>query len=193
MKTALPLFIITVLVTAAIAFIHGLTEERIKTNEHAAYTAALSALVIGIPDPVFSETHETGNRTGVVSYTLVTSGGEFAAVVINVRFMGDQGPASVAVAASTCGSVLGVKVTSHEETPGLGANAAGTDFLSQFTDKSGIFNVVRTANARIHTNDIIAVTAATNTSRAVADAVNEALRFASQLILKFYAEILAEG
>lgn len=87
------------------------------------------------------------------------------------------------VGIDTAGVVQGVDISSHEETPGLGANATNTDFLGQFVGADGPLTVVKTATGQ--TGEVQALTGATITSRAVTNAVNMAR--------DFFIGILAEG
>lgn len=67
------------------------------------------------------------------------------------------------------GSVVGVKILSLNETPGLGMQAAEAKFLKQFVGK----NAKSPLKAK---KDIDAITGASITSQAVADGVKEALK-----------------
>lgn len=67
------------------------------------------------------------------------------------------------------GKIIGIKILSMKETPGLGTQAADHKFLKQFIGKT----IKSPLKAR---KDIDAITGATITSQAVADGVREALR-----------------
>jgi electron transport complex protein RnfG len=87
------------------------------------------------------------------------------------------GPLKMLVGIRADGKISGVKILEHQDTPGLGANAAsasyyvdraaGITFYGQFAGKavSDPFEVK---------NDVAAITASTITSRAVSDAVKAA-------------------
>jgi len=87
------------------------------------------------------------------------------------------GPIKILAGVSIDGTITGVKIMEHSDTPGLGANAAspqyfvdkaqGTTFYGQFAGKSvnDPFEVK---------NDVAAITASTITSRAVASTVKAA-------------------
>ena len=104
------------------------------------------------------------------------------------------------------GTVSGVAIGSHSETPGLGANATKPEFLEQFLGgrqftavKGGAGAAEETSEddsevdggtgatvvAEAETSEIDALTGATITSNAVANAVN--------LAVTYYNEYLAEG
>jgi len=175
MKTGLKLFVITVISAVLLSLVNYITRPIITANEQAEKEAAMSAVLPGILNPVFSREILTGNTLGVTSYYTVSVQNNIVAYIFYVKGKGDQGDIYVCVGINVNGTVTGLKLVSHNETPGLGTNVDNITFLSQFNDKSGPFNVVR-IQTRIP-NDIVAVTSATNTSRAVSSAVNEALSF----------------
>lgn len=91
---------------------------------------------------------------------------------------GYGGEVSVMVGVNSDLTVSGVSITSHSETPGLGANAADKEWLSQFSGKTAGITVVKNS---AQGNQIQAVTSATITSTAVTTAVNSALDMAETL------------
>ena len=83
------------------------------------------------------------------------------------------------VGISSEGKITGTKILSHSETPGLGAKANNPDFLSQYNKKGGSFNVVK--NSPKDENDIVAVSSATTTSKAVTKGINNVLTAFEQI------------
>jgi electron transport complex protein RnfG len=87
------------------------------------------------------------------------------------------GPITIMAGVSIDGTITGVKIMEHSDTPGLGANAAspqyfvnkaqGVTFYGQFAGK----NVNDPFEVK---NDVVAITASTITSRAVTSAVKAA-------------------
>ena len=67
------------------------------------------------------------------------------------------------------GKITGISILSIEETPGLGMNAKKDSFKDQYKGKSGELAVNKDGG------EIVAITSATITSRAVTSAVNQAL------------------
>ncbi len=74
--------------------------------------------------------------------------------------------------------VTGVNITSLAETPGLGAKANEDEFKNQYKGKSGEIAVVKSG---AKDNEIIAISGATITSKAVTEGVNNALKAAEAL------------
>lgn len=69
------------------------------------------------------------------------------------------------------GTVTGLRVLSHAETPGLGALATSPDFYEQFVGKSGNIQVTKDGG------EIVPITSATITSRAVSSGAAEAVEW----------------
>ncbi|WP_249316181.1 RnfABCDGE type electron transport complex subunit G [Gehongia tenuis] len=98
---------------------------------------------------------------GIVGYTVkLTSKGYGGDIVMTVG-VNEEG-------------VTGVKINSHSETPGLGAKADAPIFMNQYVGKAPeAFNVAK--GAASGDDDILAISGATITSRAVTDGVNTVL------------------
>ena len=104
-------------------------------------------------------------------------GTEIAGYAIKVAPKGYGGPVEIMVGISTDGKVTGIKILSHTETPGLGANAPQPKFSDQYKDKptKDKLEVVKTVPSK--ENQIQAITGATITSKAVTLGVNDAIDF----------------
>ena len=96
-------------------------------------------------------------------------GESLAGYCVEVTADGFGGPMKLMVGISAQGSVTGVAILSHSETPGLGDGVDDADFLERFLDLSGTVRIGTGSNA------VEAVSGATESSRAVAQGVNQAL------------------
>lgn len=179
-KLSLLLFLICSLSAGALAFVDMATRERILANEEkkervlrgrALAGEQRGELVVFDPEPVQIEAGQyyggrlDGRFVGTV-FTVVTN-------------QGYSGPIEIVVAMDETGEkIAGVRIKSHSETPGLGANAVQIRygeiepwFLAQF---SGL----RLGEVSLKRDNpegaVDAITAATITSRAVTDRVREA-------------------
>lgn len=121
---------------------------------------------------------------------------------ITVASNGYGGPVNFIVGIDAKGVIQGLKVTSHTETPGLGANAAKDWFQDRFKGLSGVIEVVKgevsknskvdstsTASESDESSDMAsaqvqAITGATITSKAVTKGVNKALAFFKENLQK---------
>lgn len=104
-----------------------------------------------------------------------TKGGEVVGYTIKTTPKGYGGKVEVMVGISNDGKISGVKIGNHSETPGLGSKSAEPSFKDQYNGKSTKkqLNVVK-GNAS-NENDIVAISGATITSKAVTAGVNAAM------------------
>lgn len=104
-------------------------------------------------------------------------GGEVTGYAIKVTPKGFGGLLDIMVGITADGKIGGIKILSHGETPGLGANATNISFYGQYKDKGteAKLEVVKTVPSK--DNQIEAITGATITSRGVTNGVNEAIDF----------------
>jgi len=107
--------------------------------------------------PAFDE------NKNVIGYVVVTSA------------KGYGGAVEVMTGVTVDGKVTGISILSHSETPGLGAKSTNDDFRSQF---EGLIGGITVSKDQAGDNSIDAITGATITSRAVVNAVNEAITLA---------------
>lgn len=169
-----PVFILIGIIAVTV-FLLGLvnhfTAERIEgireEKEYRSMQAVLPAADIFTPVPY------TGNTVGALYGAY--SGTELLGHVASVTVQGFGGEISMTVGVDLDGKVTGVDIVSHSETPDVGSQATGRDFLSRFTGKSG------TVTVNAGGNRIDGVTGATLTSKAVAAGVNAALSAVASL------------
>lgn len=101
------------------------------------------------------------------------SGAVVGYVFTNTSNSGYGGAVEVMTGINAEGSVSGVVILSHNETPGLGANAEKESFRDQYLQAAPQegFNLIKSGNAG--DGQILAMTGATITSNAVTEAVNQ--------------------
>lgn len=112
-----------------------------------------------------------------------TKGGEVVGYTIKTTPKGYGGKVEVMVGISNDGKISGVKIGNHTETPGLGSKSADPSFKDQYNGKSTKtpLNVVK-GNAS-NENDIVAISGATITSKAVTAGVNTAMDVYEQKLI----------
>ena len=113
----------------------------------------------------------------------VIRGGKIIGAAVQGSAGSYGGPIIVLVGVSADGMISRVKIMSHSDTPGLGANAAKPNYF--IDKKAGITFYDQFAGKKVSDsfeakNDVIAITAATITSAAVSKAVKAAGQAASQ-------------
>ena len=160
------LFVICVAVAAALAGTNLLTEERIA--QQAVATAEESRKVV-LPGAEEFQAQEDG------AYYTGSAGGQLVGYVFETEASGYGGKVKVMTGIDAEGAITGVVILSHDETPGLGANAEKPDFLNQFLQQApkGGLEVIKYQTPG--EGQIQAMTGATVTSTAVTNAVNQAI------------------
>lgn len=176
------LFVICALSAGALAIADSVTRSRIQANEEYKERILRAKAVAGeqkasevsfAPEPVAGDGTE---------YYLGRMDGELAGVAFTtVTNKGYGGPIEIVIAMEPDGEhIAGVRIKSHSETPGLGANATQIKygdiepwFLKQF---EGLTPEQVRLKQDSPEGEIDAITAATITSRAIADAVHEGAR-----------------
>lgn len=164
-KLALTLFAITAAAALLLSVVNGITAEPIAGQNARRRQAAMEAVVPGADRFSQAELVPEGTDDLHVAY----KGEVLLGYCVELSADGFGGPMNLMVGVSEAtGSVTGVSVVSHNETAGLGANAANADFLRQFWGRSGTII--------LGPGKVEAVSGATITSRAVTQGVNDALR-----------------
>ncbi|MDR1209993.1 MAG: RnfABCDGE type electron transport complex subunit G [Clostridiales bacterium] len=172
-KPGIALFVIALTAAALLGLINYITEPAITANTLAARKAAAAEVLPLGPGGAFAEEVPVESGGGVTGYSAGTSGAGTVGWAVSVTAKGYGGDVAMLVGVDASGVVTGVKILSHKETPGLGANAAA-GWADQFVGKSGGLTVVKGAAGE---GEIQTITAATITSRAVTNGVNDVLRF----------------
>ena len=177
-KTAISLFLICAFAAGLVALVNSVTADTIAANtakeENAAKSTVLPAAV-GFEDVSLAD--------GGAGYVGRDADGGLAGYVFTTEASGYGGRLRVMTGFAPDGHITGVAILSIEETPGLGMNAKRDSFLQQFVDTDGELSVIK--NADPGQNEILALTSATITSRAMVKAVNAARAY--------YTEVSGKG
>lgn len=171
--------LITLVCALLLGFINGLTAGKIEQNNIDTRNVAMAEIIpgaefedLGIVVPAPDKT--TPAITGVYKATV---DGADAGYCVQVTPSGFGGTLTMIVGVDTNGSVAGVKVTSHSETPGLGAKSQDADWIGQFAGAAADGSLAVTKDG----GTINSITGATITSRAVTLGVNTAASYVATL------------
>ena len=168
---AIMLFIIALVCTALLAGTNMLTKDRIADL---AVQTALEAKAAVMSDAASFSEEKTITVEGkdVIYYDALDGSGATIGYVFNTvaKSYGGDVSCMVGISADT-NKITGVKITSINDTPGLGMKANSEDFLSQYINRSGNIGVNKNTSTD---TEIKAITSATITSKAVTEAVNQA-------------------
>lgn len=168
---AVSLLVICVVVTALLGVTNSLTAPKIDRLARETQESAKRAVLQSASS--FSEAQTvSADGTETVYYTGFDAADATAGYVFQTSAKGYGGDIAVMVGVDANGAVSGVNILSISETAGLGMNAKNEDFLNQFLGKSGKIGVLKNGSSE---TEIQALTGATITSNAMANAVNQAL------------------
>jgi len=174
-------FILAIFAAAAcvmLAFVYTGTAGIIARRQQADLEAALKDIFPDADSFKLAQGIESPDAAVTIddAYTAIR-GGKPVGAALRLTRASYGGPIKIMAGVSIDGTITGVKIMEHSDTPGLGANAAspqyfvnkaqGITFYGQFAGK----NVNDPFEVK---NDVVAITASTITSRAVTSAVKAA-------------------
>jgi len=181
---------IVVLAIAAalgLAFIDGLTRERVERNAQEWLTERMNILVPTsahdndvLTDKAIAIAPDLlGIARPVIVYRARKNGQPVAAILHTTAPDGYRGPIELLVAIDVKGALIGVQVVRHRETPGLGDafENRNRDWLPKFTGRSLEDPPQQRWAVRKDGGDFDGFTGATITPRAIVKAVRRSLEF----------------
>lgn len=184
LNIGLRLTLIAVLAAAALGYTNYITKGPIEEQKRITKELAMAQVLSQADhfDLICSE--EDGNvpeewQDRIVAASAGYAGDEFIGYAVTASQKGFGGPVQVMVGIDADGSFTGASILVHNETPGLGAEAAKPAFIDQYNGKTAPLAVIKSGSPG--EADIQAITGATITSRAVTDTANNAAEFAGTL------------
>ena len=163
-------------VTAITGLILGFVEHETRIAiEKAQIEAKAEALQTVMPDADnFKNAAMPVPDDNVTDIQEALKGTENAGYCLTVKSKGFGGMVEFVVGVTDKGSVSGINILSHSETPGLGAKSTEPEFYGQFANRSKLpLKVVK--GAAEAEDEIAAISGATITSNAVTSGVNAAV------------------
>ena len=198
LKNSLVLGLFAAITVAVVAITQQSTESRILQAERAAQIRALGEIlpaqsydnalldnVITLNEPLL------GHRTETPAY-LATRAGQPAAVILQANAPdGYSGTISLLIGIMADGTLSGVRVTQHKETPGLGdrIELAKSPWIKSFDGKSLRNPAERGWAVKKDQGDFDQFAGATITPRAVVSAVHKALQYFDQHHTELFAQL----
>ena len=183
----LALAIVAAVMAAALSLVDRVTQARITRNEQATVVARLDALVPprDHDNDLFADRIDVlapellGTTRPVAVYRARQKGQPVAAIVRSVAPDGYRGPIELLVAIRRDGTLIGVEVLAHHETPGLGDafETRQTGWLDAFRGRSLGNPQQQRWTVRKDGGDFDAFTGATITPRAIVRSVRRTLEF----------------
>ncbi len=155
-----------------LGFTHLQTAERIAENLLARQRAALEVVLPEFDNDPMEDAYEIEELERIRFHPASRDGDPVGLAVHSYTGRGYGGEIEAMVGFAPDGTITGVQIVQHSETPGLGDAITRDRFLAQFRDIDPQEFDLR---ADADTGDIDTITAATISTRAVADAVRRAV------------------
>ncbi|MCK5129165.1 MAG: RnfABCDGE type electron transport complex subunit G [Clostridiales bacterium] len=171
-KLPLVLFLVALIAGMILGVTNYLTKEPIRMQHEMALRNAREEL---FPDSEFITLEELSlseENDNVIAVYESQKDGILVGYIVTMEKTGYAGAILLNYGITIDGMITGVNVGTNSETPGLGAKASDVEFTGQFIGKKNVTLVKGTA---IADDEISAITAATITSQAVVDGVNQAI------------------
>jgi electron transport complex protein RnfG len=184
-RAAIVVVAIAAFVIATLVVVAHMTRQRIERNERAWLQERLDALV----PPTLHDNDLLADYTTVMApavfgtsvpmgvYRARRAGAPVAAVLLPVAPDGYGGPIELMVAVSVTGTLLGVQVIAHRETPGLGDYFEHSDWLERFRGRSLDAPPESKWTVRKEGGEFDSFTGATVTPKAIIKAVRLTLEY----------------
>lgn len=174
LKLGAVLFIITAVTGLILGGVYTMTLEPISAAKQKEKMAALAETLPEASD--FQALESQPDNSSIKEVNKGSANGDTVGYNITVTPKGYGGLIEIVAGIDNKGKLIGIKILSHTETPGLGAKAAEPAFSDQFEQKN-VDRLVITKNKPAAENEIQAISGATITSKAVAEGVNTALEY----------------
>ncbi|MCV6637480.1 electron transport complex subunit RsxG [Candidatus Albibeggiatoa sp. nov. NOAA] len=186
-KTAIALVVAAILGSGLVALSYQVTHEQIISNQRAALIRSLSVLInedmydndLVNDIAYFQDRKLLGTDDPIVAYRARLQDRPIATVLSPIAPDGYNGKIHLLVGVDYNGTLIGVRVVSHQETPGLGdmIDARRSNWILSFNGLS-LNNLTRKSwNVKRDGGIFDQFTGATITPRAVVKAVHNALLF----------------
>lgn len=179
LQLASVLFVITFVVALLLGGVNAITKDKIAAIKAQKIADAMSML---IPDSQFEPQKDVKDASGIITAVYKASkDGKDAGYCVQVEPTGFGGKLTVIVGIDAENKLAGIQITSQSETAGLGAKATEPAFYNQYTGKSAANPIEVIKNGTPADNQIVALSGATITSKAVTKGVNAACEYIANL------------
>ncbi|MEZ8626590.1 electron transport complex subunit RsxG [Vibrio splendidus] len=188
-KNGLVLAIFACASTGLVAVTHYLTKDQIKQQEQAQLLSVLNQVIPhNLHDnELFSactlvEAEDLGTEQAMPAYVATLNGEPSAIAIEAIAPDGYNGAIKVIVGMKIDGTILGTRVLSHRETPGLGdkIDLRVSDWILSFAGKQVTESNLDRWKVRKDGGDFDQFTGATITPRAVVKSVKQAVQYVNQ-------------
>lgn len=185
-KLGLSLLLFCAVAALSLAFTNEMTKDTIQNQRNAKELQAKQAVLpdadefLPVDEDVLSKIKEQFSLVQEVSEG--KKSGELIGYVIKTNPNGYGGPVTVISGLDLNGVIMGVRVSKHSESPGLGSKSTEESFYSQYNSK--LASGITVSKDSESDTEIKAISAATITSVAVTKGVNQSGDAVAALVAK---------
>lgn len=176
LRLIITLFVVGVASAVLLTGLNAVTAPIIEEREEREYREAIQYF---FPDMA---SFEEDAVEGVTVDRVYDAGGAFLGVIGTFREPGFEGYIYYNLAVNSAGEILGIRIVSHSETPGIGDVIAREEFKKQFTGKTYLDPIEAG-------NDVDIITGATVSTQAVVGSVRRSLAEVVQNFLDIEEEV----
>lgn len=183
-RSGITLALCVVIAVGGLSLVNKLTKSRVEQSQHEWLLKSLLEILPPGPydnDPLQSlawiEASELGSPDALPVYTVYQQSKPYAAVLSVIAPDGYNGAIELLMGVQYNGEIVGVRVTAHRETPGLGDDIESrrSDWINSFANES--LSAPSIWNVKKHGGKFDSFTGATITPKAVISAVHRALQW----------------
>ena len=187
LKSGMTLAAIAAICTAMVAATYQVTEDRIAANEQAWLEQSLEPALSGVffegsvteSMLVIPAPHELPGPDDAIIYRVFSEGEPVAALFAVTARDGYAGPIRILLGVQYDGTVTGVRILEHRETPGLGDKIVSTrsDWVFQFDGRSLTDPEPANWTLKVDGGEFDQLTGASVTPRAIVKAMRDTLLY----------------
>jgi len=180
LKLTLILTTICSVAATSLALVYNLTKDPIAYQQRLKKLSAIRGVQPNYdnePDQDFVDLPMVSDKSGeggLTRFYITKRGGEFTGAAFTVSAVGYGGAIEIMLGLTPGGTITGVQVLHHSETPGLGAKITEDTFCLQFKSKS--LSAIKWALKK-DGGEIDQITGATISPRAAVKAIHQGLVF----------------
>lgn len=181
-RLGLILFLIGSIAAGGLAFTYETTIDQILYQRELADTIARQDVFPEADsfEKIAAEKFAKFENKAIIDVYYAKSGDEVVGYVVKTKPSGFSGTIDVTTGVTLDGIVTGVRIGNNQETPGLGAKSMLPEFYGGYNGLS-ILSTIGVNKISPGENEILAISGATITSKAVTDGVNFINEIFSQL------------
>lgn len=177
LKLGIILCIIAAVAAAILGSVNEVTKGPIEEQKIMADTASRKAILPEAEAFKVLDTQTSDQYMIIEEVYEGVAGGNTVGYTLKTTPIGYSGVVEVMVGINTDGVITGVDIGDHEETPGLGAKAEDAEYVNQYQDKNSDMEIEVIKAGKPSDNQIVAISGATITSKAVTQGVNVAIKY----------------